>query len=128
MRLLAEMNKIYQLHLHLHNTSRCGQGWVTQSWVISPSLDISFWLPGLIINAGARAPPVLFFSALSFSSYFDRGTYKLSIHNGCYLPWMNNPYITLNKSKQKIRAEKNITDSATRLNETISTNFILSSA
>ena len=30
---------------------------------------------------------------------------------------MNNPYITLNKSKQKFRAEKNITDtpSATRL-------------
>ncbi len=28
----------------------------------------------------------------------------------CYLPWMNNPYITLNKTKQKIRAEKNNTD------------------
>ncbi len=28
----------------------------------------------------------------------------------CYLPWMNNLYITLNKSKQKISAEKNITD------------------
>ncbi len=28
----------------------------------------------------------------------------------CYLPWMNNPYVTLYKPKQKISAEKNITD------------------
>ncbi len=33
-------------------------------------------------NAGAGAPPVLFFSALSFSSDFDRAKYGLSIHNG----------------------------------------------
>ncbi len=28
----------------------------------------------------AGGPPVLFFSALGFSSDFDRGTYRLSIH------------------------------------------------
>ena len=40
----------------------------------------SGWIMGS--NAGAGAPPVIFFSALSFSSDFDRATYGLSIHNG----------------------------------------------
>ncbi len=31
-------------------------------------------------NTGARTPPVIFFTALSFSSDFDRATYELSIH------------------------------------------------
>ncbi len=47
------------------------------------------------------------FSALSFSCNFDRGTYELSIHYGQHL-WLMGHFekITLNRSKQKLRAEK----------------------
>ncbi len=51
-------------------------------------------------NTGA-GPPALFFSALRFSTDFDRGTYKLSIHEWWhpsllgYYPLMNHPYITV---------------------------------
>ncbi len=35
-----------------------------------------------IYSPAAGGSPVLFFSALSFSSDFDRGPYELSIHHG----------------------------------------------
>ena len=48
-------------------------------------------------NAGAGAPPVIFFCPLSFSSGFDRGTYKLFIHGLCI-------------HEEKFRGQKNITE------------------
>ncbi len=56
---------------------------------IFPSIIFSMY------NAGAVAPPVIFFCPLSFSSGFDRGTYK--------------PYISLCICEEKFRGQKNIT-------------------
>ena len=57
-------------------TSRAVQGLPT--WAMTAPLHHAPLTQGIEYkpnNAGAEAPPVLFFSALSFSPDFDRGTY-----------------------------------------------------
>ncbi len=43
---------------------------------------VGFYMLLVLFSPAAGGSPVIFFSALSFSSDFDRGTYELSIHHG----------------------------------------------